>query len=108
MLGNVLKMASENKITAKNTWSLQLIDHLSDLVKSGEEQTNFQRASCTLDAVRNRTQVPVSAPVIGTLCCGVATLKSDTGRALARHLLRSQESLFALDVVQSAKGLRRT
>ena len=52
MLGNVLKMASENKITAKNTWSLQLIDHLSDLVKSGEERTNFQRASCTLDAVR--------------------------------------------------------
>ena len=54
MLGNVLKMASENKITAKNTWSLQLIDHLSDLVKSGEERTNFQRASCTLDAVGAR------------------------------------------------------
>jgi hypothetical protein len=30
---NCLKLASENKITAKNTWDLPLIDHLSDLVQ---------------------------------------------------------------------------
>ena len=48
-----IKLASENKITAKNTWSLALIDHLSDLVKTEKDEdnnTNFQKASCTLDA----------------------------------------------------------
>lgn len=50
---NALKLASENKITKDNTWALGLIDHMSDLVKPSDEesgQTNFQRASCTLDA----------------------------------------------------------
>ena len=50
---NTLKLASENKITKDNTWALGLIDHMSDLVKPSEEeqgQTNFQKASCTLDA----------------------------------------------------------
>lgn len=50
---NCIKLASENKISAKNTWNLNLIDHMSDLVKPSTEegrQTNFQRASCTLDA----------------------------------------------------------
>jgi condensin complex subunit 2 len=48
-----IKLASENKITAKNSWSLALIDHLSDLVKAEKDDdtsTNFQKASCTLDA----------------------------------------------------------
>lgn len=30
---NCLKLASEGKITSKNTWQLKLIDHLDDLVK---------------------------------------------------------------------------
>lgn len=50
---NTLKLASENKITKDNTWALGLIDHMSDLVKPSDHdkgQTNFQRASCTLDA----------------------------------------------------------
>ena len=50
---NCIKLASENKISTRNTWSLNLIDHISDLVKPSYEegrQTNFQRASCTLDA----------------------------------------------------------
>lgn len=51
---NCIKLASENKISQKNTWGLRLIDHLSDLVKpsveGGRPTTNFQRASCTLDA----------------------------------------------------------
>ncbi len=51
MLGQCLQLASENKITAQNTWSLPLIENLPELIK-GEEgsQTNFQRASVTLDA----------------------------------------------------------
>ena len=50
---NCIRLASENKISQKNTWNLQLIDHLEDLVRPSEEEgrgTNFQRASCTLDA----------------------------------------------------------
>jgi len=52
MLGQCLKMASENKITASNTWGLPLIEHLDDLIKEDDpnKHTNFQRASVTLDA----------------------------------------------------------
>uniref|UniRef100_A0A453EWD3 Condensin complex subunit 2 n=1 Tax=Aegilops tauschii subsp. strangulata TaxID=200361 RepID=A0A453EWD3_AEGTS len=37
----------------KNTWELGLIDHLSKIIHAGEEEddeTNFQKASCTLEA----------------------------------------------------------
>ena len=37
----------------KNTWSLALIDHISDIVKNEKDEddnTNFQKASCTLEA----------------------------------------------------------
>ncbi|GAQ79827.1 Chromosome condensation complex Condensin subunit H [Klebsormidium nitens] len=52
MLANCLKLASENKITQKNTWELKLIDHASDLVLADHDdgsQTNFQKASCVLE-----------------------------------------------------------
>ena len=48
-----IKLATENKITSKNTWALGLIDHLHDLVKPNDQEgndTNFQRASITLGA----------------------------------------------------------
>ncbi len=48
-----IKLATENKITSKNTWSLGLIDHLHDLVQPNDQDgnsTNFQRASVTLGA----------------------------------------------------------
>ncbi|KAI5390172.1 condensin complex subunit 2 isoform X2 [Lathyrus oleraceus] len=50
---NCIKLASENKINQKNTWELNLIDHLTDIIKPEEEndtETNFQKASCTLEA----------------------------------------------------------
>ncbi|XP_022727928.1 condensin complex subunit 2-like [Durio zibethinus] len=50
---NCIKLASENKINQKNTWELNLIDHLPDIIKVDEEndaETNFQKASCTLEA----------------------------------------------------------
>jgi condensin complex subunit 2 len=52
MLGQCLKLASENKITSQNTWSLPLIENMPELIKAEDEegQTNFQRASVTLDA----------------------------------------------------------
>lgn len=48
-----IKLATENKITSKNTWALGLIDHLHDLVQPNAQEgstTNFQRASVTLGA----------------------------------------------------------
>lgn len=51
LLGQCLKLASENKISAQNTWSLPLIENLPDLIKDSDgDHTNFQRASVTLDA----------------------------------------------------------
>ncbi|XP_059662453.1 condensin complex subunit 2-like isoform X2 [Cornus florida] len=50
---NCIKLASENKINQKNTWELKLIDHLSEVIKVETEnnsETNFQKASCTLEA----------------------------------------------------------
>ncbi|KAL4620088.1 hypothetical protein ACB092_06G128100 [Castanea dentata] len=50
---NCIKLASENKINQKNTWELNLIDHLTEVIKVEEEddaETNFQKASCTLEA----------------------------------------------------------
>ncbi|KAJ4730077.1 Condensin complex subunit 2 [Melia azedarach] len=50
---NCIKLASENKINQKNTWELNLIDHLYEIIKVEEEndvETNFQKASCTLEA----------------------------------------------------------
>ncbi|KAA0034790.1 condensin complex subunit 2 [Cucumis melo var. makuwa] len=49
---NCIKLASENKINQKNTWELNLIDHLAEIIKVEEEdtETNFQKASCTLEA----------------------------------------------------------
>ncbi|XP_056697688.1 condensin complex subunit 2 isoform X1 [Spinacia oleracea] len=50
---NCVKLASENKINQKNTWELKLIDHLSEIIEAESEEnnaeTNFQKASCTLE-----------------------------------------------------------
>ncbi|KAK8811360.1 hypothetical protein WA158_003094 [Blastocystis sp. Blastoise] len=52
MYSQVIKMSMENKITQKNTWNLNLIDHMRDILMptQDKEETNFQKASCTLDA----------------------------------------------------------
>ncbi|KAK7375203.1 hypothetical protein VNO78_35896 [Psophocarpus tetragonolobus] len=50
---NCIKLASQNKINQKNTWELDLIDHLTDIIRAEEGnhvETNFQMASCTLEA----------------------------------------------------------
>jgi len=56
LYANCLKLCNENKINQKNTWSLKLIDYIDDVIAHQENQqdtaigTNFQAASCTLDA----------------------------------------------------------
>ncbi|KAK1302582.1 Condensin complex subunit 2 [Acorus calamus] len=50
---NCIKLASENKINQKNTWELGLIDHISEIIRVESEdhaETNFQKASCTIEA----------------------------------------------------------
>ncbi|CAN7949225.1 unnamed protein product, partial [Ixodes pacificus] len=47
---NCIRLSNENKITQKNAFSLHLIDHLKEIVQSKDGSTNFQAASCTLDA----------------------------------------------------------
>ncbi|UZJ52699.1 hypothetical protein CBS101457_002019 [Exobasidium rhododendri] len=48
-----MKMATDNKINATNTWNFALIDYFHDmsLLRSdtGDGTINFQKASCTLD-----------------------------------------------------------
>ncbi|XP_033102738.1 condensin complex subunit 2-like isoform X2 [Anneissia japonica] len=46
-----IKLSAENKINAKNAFGLHLIDYMSEMLKEKMgELTNFQMASCTLDA----------------------------------------------------------
>eukprot|EP00249_Psilotum_nudum_P032004 c47091_g1_i1 orf=213-2336(+) len=50
---NCIKLATENKINQRNTWDLRLIDHLSEVINGDDQEdteTNFQKASCTLEA----------------------------------------------------------
>lgn len=47
---NCIRLANENKITTKNAFSLHLIDHLSEVLDFKNGKTDFQSASCTLDA----------------------------------------------------------
>lgn len=54
-----IQLCSENKINQKNTWDLNLIDYIDDVIEAQKEEqvgggdvriTNFQAASATLDA----------------------------------------------------------
>ncbi|BDA50103.1 Condensin complex subunit 2 [Coccomyxa sp. Obi] len=92
---NCLKLASENKITAKNTWSLPLIDHLSDLIQPSHEDgesTNFQRASVTLDA---------SVKIYGSRVDSVHTIAFQTLSGLSRSAVTAAQDG---EVAESAEG----
>eukprot|EP00741_Cyanophora_paradoxa_P022380 tig00021462_g21606.t1 len=45
-----IRLANENKINAKNSWDLKLIDHMDAFMGDNDKEVNFQKASCTLDA----------------------------------------------------------
>ncbi|CAH8502381.1 unnamed protein product [Schistosoma guineensis] len=47
--GNCIRLAAENKITAKNAFNLHLIDYMSEMIKK-EDFASFQIASSSLDA----------------------------------------------------------
>ncbi|XP_064465670.1 condensin complex subunit 2-like [Ornithodoros turicata] len=47
---NCIRLSTENKITTKNAFSLHLIDYMHKMLRNEDGTTNFQAASCTLDA----------------------------------------------------------
>ena len=48
-----MEMNLTNKITAQNSWSLHLIDHLPELMKKNAASANFQQQSCMIDCSVN-------------------------------------------------------
>lgn len=79
-----MKMATDNKINATNSWNFALIDYFHDmsLLKEGDG-VNFQRASCTLDGCVKiyTSRVDSVATETGKLLSGLA----DSGNKKQRH-----------------------
>ena len=70
-----MKMATDNKINAANSWNFALIDYFHDmsLLKDGDG-VNFQKASCTLDGCVKiyTSRVDSVATETGKLLSGLA------------------------------------
>ncbi|KAI9739590.1 MAG: hypothetical protein M1834_006308 [Cirrosporium novae-zelandiae] len=79
-----MKMATDNKINAANSWNFALIDYFHDmsLLKEGDG-VNFQKASCTLDGCVKiyTSRVDSVATDTGKLLSGLA----DSGNKRARE-----------------------
>ncbi|WPH03617.1 Hypothetical protein R9X50_00650000 [Acrodontium crateriforme] len=78
-----MKMATDNKINATNSWNFALIDYFHDmsLLKEGDG-VNFQKASCTLDGCVKiyTSRVDSVATETGKLLSGLATSGNKKGR----------------------------
>lgn len=78
-----MKMATDNKINAANSWNFALIDYFYDmsLLKEGDG-VNFQKASCTLDGCVKiyTSRVDSVATETGRLLSGLADGSASEGR----------------------------
>lgn len=78
-----MKMATDNKINAANSWNFALIDYFHDmsLLKEGDG-VNFQKASCTLDGCVKiyTSRVDSVATETGKLLSGLADSGNKKGR----------------------------
>ncbi|KAJ5628277.1 Condensin complex subunit 2 [Penicillium lividum] len=78
-----MKMATDNKINANNSWNFALIDYFHDmsLLKEGDT-VNFQKASCTLDGCVKiyTSRVDSVATETGRLLSGLADGRDKRGR----------------------------
>ncbi|WVQ84851.1 hypothetical protein IAT38_007008 [Cryptococcus sp. DSM 104549] len=78
-----MKLATDNKITANNTWNFALIDYFADLtlLRNGpdDQSINFQKASCTLDGCIKiwTSRVDSVATETGKLLSGLAGAPED-------------------------------
>ena len=79
-----MKMATDNKINATNSWNFALIDYFHDmsLLKEGDG-VNFQKASCTLDGCVKiyTSRVDSVATETGKLLSGLADSGNKKSRA---------------------------
>lgn len=86
-----MKMATDNKINAANSWNFALIDYFHDmsLLKEGDG-VNFQKASCTLDGCVKiyTSRVDSVATETGKLLSGLA----DSGNSKKKPQEEGEES----------------
>jgi condensin complex subunit 2 len=106
-----IKMAADNKINAKNSWNLALIDYFYDL--SFQPVTNFQKMSAILDGCIKIYSSRVDSAVneTGTLLSGLSSnehLKSALSFTADQLLgANSGEDSSDIEVSQAAKVYRR-
>jgi condensin complex subunit 2 len=85
-----MKMATDNKINAANSWNFALIDYFHDmsLLKEGDG-VNFQKASCTLDGCVKiyTSRVDSVATETGKLLSGLA----DSGNRKVKERAEGEE-----------------
>jgi condensin complex subunit 2 len=78
-----MKMATDNKINAANSWNFALIDYFHDmsLLREGDG-VNFQKASCTLDGCVKiyTSRVDSVATETGKLLSGLAESRENKRR----------------------------
>lgn len=78
-----MKMATDNKINATNSWNFALIDYFHDmsLLREGDG-VNFQKASCTLDGCVKiyTSRVDSVATETGKLLSGLADSDIQKGK----------------------------
>ena len=95
-----MKMATDNKINAANSWNFALIDYFHDmsLLKEGDG-VNFQKASCTLDGcVKIYTnRVDSVATETGKLLSGLADSNSNKKKNRDGEDENAEESEDELD-----------
>ncbi|EQL02797.1 condensin complex component cnd2 [Ophiocordyceps sinensis CO18] len=101
-----MKMATDNKINATNSWNFALIDYFHDmsLLKEGDG-VNFQKASCTLDGcVKIYTnRVDSVATETGKLLSGLADSNSSKKKDREGGDAEAEESEEELDADGNVK-----
>ncbi|KAH9831878.1 condensin complex component cnd2 like protein, partial [Teratosphaeria destructans] len=101
-----MKMATDNKINAANSWNFALIDYFHDmsLLKEGDG-VNFQKASCTLDGCVKiyTSRVDSVATETGKLLSGLA----DSGSKKRRGADEEQEGEDGEEDEEGEDGVKK-
>jgi condensin complex subunit 2 len=101
-----MKMATDNKINATNSWNFALIDYFHDmsLLKEGDG-VNFQKASCTLDGCVKiyTSRVDSVATETGKLLSGLA----DSGTSKKKMEDEGGEGDGSNEEVEDEDGVRK-
>ena len=101
-----MKMATDNKINATNSWNFALIDYFHDmsLLKEGDG-VNFQKASCTLDGCVKiyTSRVDSVATETGKLLSGLA----DSGNKKTKHHEEQGEDAEGGDEEEDEDGVSK-